>query len=214
MRFTNLNKTIVIFIALSIAIHLCLFWVLLLNGDLKFSSKHSIRMKISLQSFSEMANEGGDIQDTSVIVKQGQTKKIDVEPPNPLKAEAQETTANHTGGWGVGKSPKNLQNASVSEQSALESRIHMERQQRISMISGNIAQLMGRLNQESTALSCALILSQDAKNGYLKCNPEQIKERIRFELLPSNIHWVNNQTELEPTSVCIPILIRNASQVC
>jgi preprotein translocase subunit SecF len=214
MRFTRFNKTIILFIAISIAIHLCLLGIFLINGSLNLSGENPVRMKITLQSYSEATSANTKTISSADDSKKDQATKKDTGTSNPPKLEAQESPPTHTGGWGVGKTPANLHAASVSERSALQSRINMERQQKLSTISSNVAQLVGRLNQEAIVVSCALLLSQDTRNGYLKCTPEQFKGQIQFGLSPSNIHWVNNQTELEPAPMCIPIQIRNAQPAC
>lgn len=214
MRFTRFNKTIILFIAISIAIHLCLLGLFLINGSLDLSGKKPSRLKITLQSYSEATSADKKIINNVDGVKKDQSTKKDAGTPNPPKLEALESPIAHSGGWRVGRTPANLQAASVSERSALQSRINMERQQRLSTISGNVAQLVGRLNQEAIVASCALLLSQDTRNGYLKCIPEQLNGQIQFGLSPSNIHWVNNQTELESAPLCIPIQIRNAQPAC
>lgn len=214
MRFTKFNKSIILFIAVSIAVHLCLLVLLLINGNLDFPSKNIARMKISLQSLTKTKEgETKDISEESDIEAKSAIKNHE-NIANSSKTESQDNTQHRSSGWGVGKTPENIHNALNSEKSALQSRLNIERQQRLSSISGNVAQLIGRLNQEAVTASCALFLSQDGKNGYLKCSPDQFNGQIQFGLAPANIFWVNSQTELGTSPLCIPIQIRNAPPAC
>lgn len=214
MRFERLNKTIILFIAISIAIHLCLLAILWLEGSFGLPHTNPFRIKIALESSAGQKIAEQNLRDKIATEKSAQIAKTNnLTPLDSESLEKPESSMQRTGGWGATKGPANKNADLVSERSALQSRIHMERQQRLNAVSGNIAQLLGRLNQESFTVGCALWVNQSANKGYLKCNPENLTEQIKFYLAPANIEWVN-QSDLQPPAMCIPIQIRDAHAVC
>jgi hypothetical protein len=214
MRFTRLNKTIILFITISIAIHLCLLGILWLEGSFGLPNTNPFRIKVALNSAS---NQKGDAQEMSDKLSTEKANEISnskaSNPVTPGVAKNIEPPPVQSNGWGATKGPVHHYSNSISERSALQSRLNSERQQRFNAVSGNVAQLLGRLNQEGINLGCGLWVNQSINKGYLKCNPENFTEQIKFYLSPANIEWVN-QSDLQPPAMCIPIQIRDAHAEC
>ena len=214
MRFARFNKTIILFIALSIAIHLCLLGALLINGSLTLPNKNSFRLKISLERPSEKKDGDQKIVDKSATEKLDEISSIkDSGTTNSATPRNLEPPPQQSNGWGATKGSMANNNNSISERSALQSRLNTERQQRLNAISGNVAQLMGQLSQEPIAISCALWISQEANKGYLKCSPEHYQGQVKFRLSTTNIEWVY-QSDLPSPAMCIPIRTRDAHAAC
>lgn len=215
MRFARLNKTIILFIAISIAIHLSLLAILWLEGSFGLPNTNPFRIKVALNN--SASNRMDDIQkpaDKASTEKTSDTSNLKESiPPNPGTAKNIEPPLQQSNGWGATKGPAHNYANSISERSALQSRLNSERQQRFNAISGNVAQLMGRLNQEGISVGCALWINQSANKGYLKCNPENFTEQIKFYLAPANIEWVK-QSDVQPPAMCIPMQIRDAQAAC
>jgi hypothetical protein len=214
MRFARLNKTIILFIAVSIAIHLCLLAILWLEGSFGLPNTNPFRIKVALNG---APNQKDDAQNLAGKANTEKTGEIS----NPKEASSATPGVNkniepplqQSNGWGATKGPAHNYTNSISERSALQSRLNSERQQRFNTISGNVAQLIGRLNQEGISVGCALWINQSANKGYLKCNPENFTEQIKFYLAPANIEWVK-QSDVQPPAMCIPIQIRDAHAEC
>lgn len=214
MRFARLNKTIILFIAVSIAIHLCLLGILWLEGSFGLPGTNPFRIKVALNNASNQKNDiqkAGDQLSTDKTSEMSNTKESI--PPGPSVAKNIEPPLKQSNGWGATKGPTYNYANSISESSVLQSRLSTERQQRFNSISGNVAQLMGRLNQEGIHVGCALWINQSANKGYLTCNPENFTEQIKFYLAPANIEWVK-QADLQPSAMCIPIHSRDAHPSC
>ena len=214
MRFTRLNKSIILFITISIAIHLCLLGMLWMDGSFGFPKTNPLRIKVALNSTS---NQNDDAQKTSEELSSEKPNEMsnskESSPTNAGTPKNIESPLQQSNGWGATKGPIHNYANSISERSALQSRLNTERQQRFNTVSGNVAQLMGRLNQEGITVGCALWVNQSINQGHLKCNPENFTEQIKFYLSPVNIEWVN-QSDLKPPAVCIPIQIRDAHAAC
>jgi len=173
-----------------------------------------LRIRVALNSASNQKGENQVIGDKLSSEKpSGLSTAKELTPSKPETAINIEPPLQKSNGWGATKGSINNYTNSISERSALQSRLNIERQQRLNAISGNVVQLMGRLNQEGITLGCALWINQSANKGYLKCTPENFTEQIRFYLAPANIEWVN-QSDLPPPTMCIPIQIRDAHAEC
>ena len=187
MRFARLNKTIILFIAVSIAIHLCLLAILWLEGSFGLPNTNPFRIKVALNSASNRIDDVQKPADKAGTEKISEISKLkEAILPNPEAAKNIEPPLQQSNGWGATKGPANNYTNSISERSALQSRLNSERQQRFNAISGNVAQLMGRLNQEGISVGCALWINQSTNKGYLKCNPENFTEQIKFYLAAAN----------------------------
>ena len=214
MRFARINKSIILFIAISIAIHLCLFGMLWLERSFGLPNANPFRIKIALNSASDQKGNGQNTGDKLSAEKPNEQINAKEQNSNKsLPSRYEEPPPQRSNGWSATKGPLQNYANSISERSALESRLNAERQQRQNTIFGSVAQLMGRLNQEGVTVGCALWINQSAQKGFLKCSPENMAEQIKFYLAPANIEWVN-QANLQPPAMCIPIQIRNAHAAC
>lgn len=214
MRFTRLNKTIILFIAISIFIHLCLLGILWTEGFFGFPNTNPFRIKVALNG---APNQKDSAQITGDKFSPEKTSDLnnakELTRTNPGVTQNVEPPPQQSNGWGATKGPIQNYANSISERSAIQSRLNTERQQRLNAIYGNVSQLMGRLNQEAITVGCTLWINQSANKGYLKCSPENFTEQIKFYLSPANIEWVN-QSDLQSPAMCIPIQIRDAHAAC
>lgn len=173
-----------------------------------------LRIKIALNASTEQKDGDNKIRNqlsTEIVTESGKTGISD--SANSSNTAKSESAIQRSNGWAATKGPINRNTNSISERSVLESRLNIERQQRLSTISANVAQLLGRLNQESLSVGCGLWISQSSNKGYLKCSPENLTGQIQFYLSPTNIEWVN-RIDLETPTMCIPIQIRDAQAGC
>lgn len=214
MRLATLNKTIILFIAVSVAIHLCLLALLWLEGSFGLANTTPFRIKVALNSVSTQKGDTQEIGDKLSSEKPSEMSATkESTPPNPGAAKNIDPPTQPSNGWGATKGPIHNYANSISERSALQSRLNIERQQRFNTVSANVAQLLGRMNQEGINVGCALWVNQSINKGFLKCNPENFTEQIKFYLSPTNIEWVN-QADIQPPAMCIPIQIRDAHAAC
>ena len=214
MRFARLNKAIILFIAVSVAIHLCLLALLWLEGSFNLPNTNPFRIKVALNNAANQKSGTQEINDKLSTEKSSEISATkESTSANPGAAKNIEPPMQQSNGWGATKGPVHNYANSISERSALQSRLNIERQQRFNAVSGNIAQILGRLNQEGITVGCGLWVNQSINKGYLKCNPENFTEQIKFYLSPANIEWVK-PSDLQPPAMCIPIQIRDAHALC
>jgi hypothetical protein len=204
-----------LFIALSLALHAGLIYLIFARAPLQLGQTFSTRLVLNLQSDLVSSNtastESGDAKIEKVRIETVSEKK-EVQPNPVAELPSAAPSSNQSSVWNLNRVQRESSETRITEQQSLQLRLDQERMQQQDSVNSNIAQLFGRLQMMQISVSCALRLSNDFRQGSLTCTPAQYEGLIKQGLASSYIRW-GEASDIKAVS-CVSITSLNSNQAC